>query len=99
MSFRRDPESEPRQRRYDKPRSISSLRRCSGSREEEQLKERIADELLRSAGEDQSRPIHTDRRMERQVRERCEVRVDHISDRAVSERPSQSALDELRFLM
>ncbi len=99
MSNRHISQSRLQRENFDKSRGLSSLRRCGGSREEEELKERIADEMLRAAPSDPVRPVHTEHQLNRQVQSRCVLRIDAIADRMVSERPSQTAMDELKFLM
>jgi hypothetical protein len=86
-------------KRFEKARSLSSLRRCAGTRAEEGMKEAIADEMLRGAELEKSRPARSEAALAAAERGRCVIRIDDIAERLISTRPSQSALDELKFLM
>jgi hypothetical protein len=98
MSNRRISQSKLKRQGFEKKYGLSSLRRCSGTREEEELKERIADEMLQALPLDPEYPSHSERQLDRQNRRRCVVRIDAIADTMISERPSQSTMDELKFL-
>jgi hypothetical protein len=97
--IRRISQSKLQRRGFEKAHSLSSLRRCGGTREEEELKEQIADEILSAAQCDPVRPVRTERQMARLIQGRHVIRIDAIAEAVVSERPSQSTLDELKFLI
>ena len=99
MSNRKRSASRLKREGFDKPRSLSSLRRCKGSQEEEEMKEHIADEMLRNAGQCTARPALSDPQLNRSLRGRVVVRLDTVSDSMISQRPNQPAIDELKFLM
>lgn len=86
------------------PRRMKSLRLCAGTWEEEDAKERIADALLKAAELPRAAMCNPPRAyseagLERKRLGRCVVRLDDASESLFDDRPSQSWVDELKFMM
>ena len=78
------------------------IRRCCGTREEEDEKESIANRILADAERKQSAAACEGRAYsEAQLKRkdsRCVIRLDEIADNVLSIRPPQTWIDELKFL-
>lgn len=99
MSTKQNSTSRLKRQGFEKARGLSSLRRCRGTREEEDHKEQIANEMLRQAEHHPAHPAQAEPQLARRVAGRCVVRLDSITEHFVSQRPSQSSLDELKLLI
>ena len=80
------------------------LKRCTGTSEEEELKENIANELLSNVGYPRntasSQPrAYSEQGLARKTAGRCVVRLDEQVGSLYTERPSQTWFDEMKFMI